>query len=100
MEEVEPIVIDEIGLALGNGPDGYRAIFKNIEAYGVSNLTVTGFRSDLDTLQFQLSIYIPHIAVRAQYRSSGVLILVRASGGGDYWGEYGKKRDKFVFILD
>lgn len=43
--EVEPILIDEIGLALGSGPDGYRAIFKNIEAYGVSNMTVTGFRS-------------------------------------------------------
>lgn len=48
-----------------------------------------GYRSDLDTLQFQMSLYIPRITARAQYRSSGVLILVRASGGGEYWGEYG-----------
>lgn len=34
---------------------------------------------------------IPHIQVKAKYRSSGVLILVRASGAGDYWGEYGKQ---------
>lgn len=47
------------------------------------------FRSDIDTLQFQMTFEIPHIRVRAQYRSSGVLILVKASGAGDYWGEYG-----------
>lgn len=41
---VEPIVIDEINLALGAGPDGYRATFKDVEAYGVSNLTVTNVR--------------------------------------------------------
>lgn len=41
---VEPIAIDEIQIALGSGPDGYRAIFKDIEAFGVSNLTVTGVR--------------------------------------------------------
>lgn len=48
------------------------------------------FRSDIDTLQFQMTFEIPHIRVKAQYRSSGVLILVKASGAGDYWGEYGK----------
>lgn len=42
--EVEPVIIDEIGIMLGSGPDGYRAVFRNIEAYGVSNLTVTNVR--------------------------------------------------------
>lgn len=37
-----------------------------------------------------MTFEIPHIRVKAQYRSSGVLILVKASGAGDYWGEYGK----------
>lgn len=41
---VEPIVIDEIHLALGSGPDGYRATFRDINAYGVSNMTVIGAR--------------------------------------------------------
>ncbi|XP_046667589.1 protein takeout-like [Homalodisca vitripennis] len=95
--EVEPITIDEINLALGAGPDGYRATFRNIEAYGVSNLTVTGVRSDLNTLQFQLAFYIPKISVRANYRSAGVLIMVQATGGGDYWGEYGGVRAKVYF---
>ncbi|XP_076270145.1 juvenile hormone binding protein 2 [Rhynchophorus ferrugineus] len=84
----EPIVIDEIQLALGTGPDGYRAIFKDIEAYGVSNCTITAVRSDIATNQFQFTFYIPKISARAMYESSGVLILVQASGGGNYWGEY------------
>lgn len=44
MDDVEPVLIDEIGIALGSGPDGYRAMFRNIEAFGVSNLTVTNVR--------------------------------------------------------
>ncbi|XKL60767.1 hypothetical protein PGB90_007824 [Kerria lacca] len=88
--DVEPVLIDEINLALGSGPNGYRATFRDIEAYGVSNLTINSVRSDLNTLQFQLSFTVPKISVRAKYRSSGVLIMVQASGGGDYWGEYGK----------
>ncbi|CAG9829518.1 unnamed protein product [Diabrotica balteata] len=40
----EPIIIDQIQLALGTGPDGYRATFRDIEAFGVSNLTVTAVR--------------------------------------------------------
>uniref|UniRef100_A0A1A9VEU7 Protein takeout n=1 Tax=Glossina austeni TaxID=7395 RepID=A0A1A9VEU7_GLOAU len=95
--EIEPVDIDEIGIVLGSGPDGYRAIFRNIQAYGVSNITVTNVRSDLETLQFQLTCEIPRIKVKAQYRSSGVLILVKASGAGDYWGEYEGVKAKIYF---
>lgn len=95
--EVEPIILDEINLSLGSGPNGYRATFRDIEAYGVSNLTVNAVRSDLDTMQFQLSFTIPRISVNAKYRSSGVLIMVQASGGGDYWGIYEGVRAK-VYI--
>ncbi|XP_049799292.1 protein takeout [Schistocerca nitens] len=95
--EVEPIEIDEISIALGSGPDGYRASFRDIEAYGVSNLTVIGVRSDVDSLQFQLSFVVPRISARARYRSSGVLIMVQASGGGDYWGEYEGVKAKVYF---
>lgn len=36
-----------------------------------------------------MTFEIPHIRVKAKYQSSGVLILMKASGAGDYWGEYG-----------
>lgn len=43
-QQIEPVVIDEIGIVLGSGPDGYRALFRNIQAFGVSNITVTNVR--------------------------------------------------------
>lgn len=46
------------------------------------------FRSDIESYQYQLTFEIPRIIVNAQYDSSGVLLLVKASGKGDYWGEY------------
>ncbi|KNC24459.1 hypothetical protein FF38_10545 [Lucilia cuprina] len=95
--EIEPVDIDEIGIVLGSGPDGYRAVFRNIQAFGVSNITVTNVRSDLESLQFQLTCEIPRIKVRAQYRSTGVLILVKASGAGEYWGEYEGVKAKIYF---
>lgn len=59
--------------------------------------TLNIYRSDIDTLQFQMTFEIPHIRVKAQYRSSGVLILVKASGAGDYWGEYGNLSMPIIF---
>lgn len=44
LTEVEPVILDEIKLALGSGPDGYRATFRDVKAYGISNLTITGVR--------------------------------------------------------
>lgn len=89
--EVEPIVLDEVHIALGAGPDGYKAHFKNVTAKGVSALKITGLRTRItdDEVQLQLALAIPKIRAMAKYRSSGKLILVQASGAGDYWGEYG-----------
>ncbi|XP_053972527.1 protein takeout [Hylaeus volcanicus] len=97
--EVEPIILDELHIALGGGPDGYRAQFKDVAAKGVSSLRVTGLRARLtdDEVQLQLALSIPRIRAAAKYRSSGTLILVKASGAGDYWGEYEGVKAK-VFI--
>ncbi|XP_015523632.1 protein takeout [Neodiprion pinetum] len=97
--EVEPIILDELHIALGGGPDGYRAQFRDVEAKGVSALRVTGLRARItdDEVQVQLALSIPRIRAKANYRSSGKLILVQASGAGDYWGEYEGVKAK-VFI--
>lgn len=73
LDDVEPTVIDEISIALGEGPDAYRATFSNIEAYGVSNISLAQVRSDIDTYQFQLTYEIPRIQVRANFKSTGTL---------------------------
>ncbi|XP_045761245.1 protein takeout [Maniola jurtina] len=97
IEQTDSILIDELSIALGGGPDGYKATFKDINASGVDEVTITNVRSDLDTYQFQVTLFIPHISATARYRSSGILLLVRASGGGDYWGEYEHVKAKVYF---
>nr|XP_032517110.1 uncharacterized protein LOC116769967 isoform X2 [Danaus plexippus plexippus] len=97
IEQSDTIVIDELSIALGGGPDGYKATFKDIHASGVDDVTITNVRSDLETHQFQITLSIPHISATARYRSSGMLLLVRASGGGDYWGEYENVKAKVYF---
>lgn len=89
--DVEPIVLDEVHISLGGGPDGYKAEFREVTAKGVSALRVKGLRTQItaDEVQLQLALSIPKIRATAKYRSSGTLILVQASGAGDYWGEYG-----------
>lgn len=81
--EVEPIILDELHIALGGGPDGYRAQFKEVTARGVSSLRVTGLRARLsdDEVQLQLALSIPKIRAAAKYRSSGTLIDPRQSYG-------------------
>ncbi|KAJ8673662.1 hypothetical protein QAD02_004924 [Eretmocerus hayati] len=97
--EVEPIILDELHISLGGGPNGYKAQFTNIEARGVSAVQVSAVRARLsdDEVQLQLALSIPKIKAAAKYRSSGTLILVQASGAGDYWGEYDGVKAK-VFI--
>ncbi|KAG5672045.1 hypothetical protein PVAND_002207 [Polypedilum vanderplanki] len=97
LEEIEPVYVDAIDIALGDTEDAYRATFTDIEAYGVSNISLARVRSDIDTYQFQLTYEIPRIKVRSSFKSSGVLLLIKASGSGDYWGEYENVRCKVYF---
>jgi hypothetical protein len=46
-----------------------------------------------------LTLDIPKIKTTSQYKSSGVLILLQASGSGDYWGEYGMVYEVKEIIL-
>jgi hypothetical protein len=73
LDNVEPVVIDEISISLGDTEDAYRATFSDIEAYGVSNITVAKVRSDIDSYQFQITYEIPFIKVRSSFKSTGVL---------------------------
>ncbi|XP_034934981.1 protein takeout [Chelonus insularis] len=97
--EVEPIVLDEVHITLGGGADGYKAQFRDVTARGVSSLRITGLRTRIsdDEVQLQLALTIPKIRAVAKYQSSGTLILVQASGAGDYWGVYDGVKAK-VFL--
>ncbi|CAG5107881.1 Similar to to: Protein takeout (Drosophila melanogaster) [Cotesia congregata] len=80
--EVEPIVLDEVHISLGGGPDGYKAQFRDVAAKGVSALRITGLRTRItdDEVQLQLALHIPKIRAAAKYRSNGVKakVFIRA----------------------
>lgn len=42
--QTDSILIDELSIALGGGPDGYRATFKDINASGVDEVSITNVR--------------------------------------------------------
>ncbi|KAF4514143.1 UNVERIFIED_CONTAM: hypothetical protein B566_EDAN019195, partial [Ephemera danica] len=54
----------------------------------------------MNRLRFRLNFWIPKIWARAKYRSAGTLLMVKASGGGDYWGEYDGVRAAVVFAAE
>ncbi|XP_051167777.1 protein takeout-like [Leptopilina boulardi] len=97
--EVEPIILDQINIAIGEAPNNYRAQFRNITAKGVSTLRVLELQSNISDSEVLLQVVldIPKIGAVAKYRSSGTLVFVQAGGAGDYWGEYKGVKAK-VFI--
>ncbi|XP_037036850.1 uncharacterized protein LOC119074672 [Bradysia coprophila] len=84
MPSVEPFLMDSLSLQLTGGPQGYRVTLKNMEIFGASNYTVNSVKLSRNGAPFEASITIPRLSIRAKYTSSGVLIIIPASGQGDF----------------
>lgn len=84
MPSVEPFVMDHLQLQLTGGPQGYRIHLRNMEVFGASNFTVEELKLSEGGKPFQASIAIPRLNIRAKYQSTGVLIIIPASGNGDF----------------
>lgn len=48
------------------------------------------FRLSQNEEPFEATVYIPKLVIRAKYTSSGVLLIIPASGGGDFHAVFGK----------
>ncbi|XP_055546592.1 uncharacterized protein LOC129730946 [Wyeomyia smithii] len=81
---VEPFVMDQLSLQLTGGPQGYRINLKNMEVYGASNFTVKNIKLSSGDEPFEARLTIPKLVIHAKYTSSGVLIIIPASGAGDF----------------
>ncbi|XP_053694808.1 uncharacterized protein LOC128742462 [Sabethes cyaneus] len=81
---VEPFVMDQLSLQLTGGPQGYRINLKNMEVYGASNFTVKNIKLSEGDEPFEARLTIPKLLIHAKYTSSGVLIIIPASGSGDF----------------
>ncbi|XP_063224580.1 uncharacterized protein LOC134532149 [Bacillus rossius redtenbacheri] len=82
MPAVEPFRMEELSLALTTGPNGYRITLKDIDIHGVSNFTVTRLRLGEKGKPFEARVHFPKLDIAARYTSSGVLIILPASGSG------------------
>lgn len=84
MPSSEPFIMDSLSLALTGGPNGYRINLKDMEVYGASNFTVKSIKLSEGSQPFEAVIIIPKLVIKAKYTSSGVLIIIPASGGGEF----------------
>ncbi|KAL1140597.1 hypothetical protein AAG570_000527, partial [Ranatra chinensis] len=82
MPTVEPFRMDDLSLALTSGPNGYKITLKEMDIYGSSNFTVSKLKLSHNGAPFEAKIRIPKMNIDAKYTSSGVLIILPASGNG------------------
>ncbi|KAM8704551.1 hypothetical protein ACLKA7_009064 [Drosophila subpalustris] len=82
---VEPFKMDSLALQLTEGPQGYKITLKNMEAFGASNFEVKSLKlGENGGEPFKARIFMPKLKIEAKYTSSGVLLIIPASGGGDF----------------
>ncbi|XP_044728085.1 uncharacterized protein LOC123291745, partial [Chrysoperla carnea] len=88
LPSVEPFQMDELSLSLTTGPNGYRVSLTEMDIYGASNFTVTKLKLSENGKPFEAVIKIPYMKILAKYASTGVLIILPASGNGTFHGSF------------
>ncbi|KAH8418523.1 hypothetical protein KR009_011310 [Drosophila setifemur] len=84
LPSVEPFKMDMLALQLTEGPQGYKITLKNMEAFGASNFQVKSLKLSENNEPFKATIVMPKLMIEAKYTSSGILLILPASGGGDF----------------
>ncbi|KAF7387179.1 hypothetical protein HZH68_012856 [Vespula germanica] len=81
LPSVEPFRMDELTLSLTGGTNGYKVQLRELYVRGASNYTVEDIQLGSP---FEAVIRMPALVLDAQYTSSGVLIILPASGNGTF----------------
>ncbi|XP_037812572.1 uncharacterized protein LOC119604168 [Lucilia sericata] len=84
LPSVEPFKMNTLALQLTDGPQGYKITLKNMEVFGASNFQVKSMKLSENGEPFEAKILLPKLKIEAKYTSSGVLLIIPASGGGDF----------------
>lgn len=84
LPSVEPFQMDELTLSLTTGPNGYKVSLKNLDIFGASNYTVEQIKLSENNKPFEAIIKIPELRIGARYTSTGILIILPASGNGTF----------------
>ncbi|KAI5693882.1 hypothetical protein M8J76_010514 [Diaphorina citri] len=77
--------MDSLSLSLTHGPNGYKITLRDIDMYGLSNFTISKLKlREAAGKPFEAKIYLPSMAMNSLYTSSGVLLVIPASGNGTF----------------
>ncbi|XP_018574767.1 uncharacterized protein LOC108913665 [Anoplophora glabripennis] len=87
LPSVEPFIMEELSLSLTTGPNGYKVSLKDIDIFGASNFTMSKLKLSENGKPFEAIINIPFLQIHSRYQSSGVLIILPASGNGTFHGK-------------
>ncbi|XP_014614966.1 PREDICTED: uncharacterized protein LOC106792950, partial [Polistes canadensis] len=77
--------MDELTLSLTGGKNGYKVQLRELYVRGASNYTVEDIKLGSP---FEAIIRMPALVLDAQYSSSGVLIILPASGNGTFYARF------------
>lgn len=88
LPSVEPFHMDELSLSLTGGPNGYKISLKEMLIYGASNSTMSKLKLSENGKPFEARIVLHSLKINARYQSSGVLIILPASGNGTFEGQF------------
>lgn len=88
LPSVEPFHMDELSLSLTGGPNGYKISLKDMLIYGASNFSVSKLKLSENGKPFEAKINLQSLRINARYESSGVLIILPASGNGTFLGQF------------
>ncbi|KAF6204260.1 hypothetical protein GE061_002600 [Apolygus lucorum] len=89
MPTVEPFRMEDLSLALTSGPNGYKIVLRDMDIFGASNFTVQKLKLGHNGAPFEAKIKIPRLNLNAKYTSTGVLIILPASGNGTFHANLG-----------
>ncbi|KAK9700681.1 hemolymph juvenile hormone binding protein (JHBP) [Popillia japonica] len=89
LPSVEPFRMEELSLSLTTGPNGYKVTLSDIDIFGASNFTVNKLKMSENGKPFEAEIYMPELRINSKYSSSGILIILPASGRGSFHGRFG-----------
>ncbi|XP_012275348.1 protein takeout [Orussus abietinus] len=83
---VEPFRMGELTLTLTGGTNGYKIQLQELFVRGASNYTVEDIKLGSP---FEAIVRMPRLDLEAHYSSSGVLIILPASGNGTFQARFG-----------
>lgn len=85
---VEPFLMDELSLSITGGPNGYKVTLQDVDVFGASNFSVSKLKLSENGKPFEAKIKLPELRIAAKYKSSGVLLIIPASGNGTFNGRF------------